>query len=159
MSAEIVIPAELAALLAPNSVADVSGSILSNLEYIIPLEYGHSKQAPQGMVGKYVSEYRGFIKEAFNRVYPSKTQDLQRAMVYAITEATNRAMRAIADRTPVDTGRAKGSWTASTPDGKTYNLGEQISKAQQIAILKARTPEQRTAHRDRLAAIARKRKA
>lgn len=38
--------------------------IINNLEYIIPLEYGTSKQAPQGMVRITVAEYMDYIQEA-----------------------------------------------------------------------------------------------
>lgn len=38
--------------------------ILNNLEYAIPLEYGHSKQAPSGMVRITIKEFEQFLKDA-----------------------------------------------------------------------------------------------
>lgn len=54
-----------AALASVNSF-DCNGSIFctNNLAYIIPLEYGSSKQAPQGMVRITVEELTGFVAKA-----------------------------------------------------------------------------------------------
>lgn len=38
--------------------------IQSNLPYAIPLEYGHSQQAPQGMIRLAIREYRRYIERA-----------------------------------------------------------------------------------------------
>lgn len=38
--------------------------ITSNLDYIVPLENGHSKQAPSGMVALTVTEMEKFMEEA-----------------------------------------------------------------------------------------------
>ena len=39
--------------------------ISSNVPYIVPLEYGHSKQAPEGMVVLTVEELRSVLPEEF----------------------------------------------------------------------------------------------
>jgi len=41
-----------------------SATIASNLEYMVPLEYGHSKQAPRGMVRRTIRKFRRFMREA-----------------------------------------------------------------------------------------------
>jgi len=38
--------------------------IVNNLVYIIPLEHGHSQQAPAGMVGVTIAEYPGIVRLA-----------------------------------------------------------------------------------------------
>lgn len=40
----------------------------NNLEYSIPLEYGHSKQAPAGMVRTTVQEFNAIVNKAVNEV-------------------------------------------------------------------------------------------
>lgn len=42
--------------------------LVSNLSYINPLEWGHSKQAPQGMVRLTVSEWNGAVQRAAQSV-------------------------------------------------------------------------------------------
>jgi len=43
-------------------------AIVNNLVYIIPLEHGHSQQAPAGMVGVALSEYPGIVRQAASEV-------------------------------------------------------------------------------------------
>lgn len=43
-------------------------TLANNLPYSIALEYGHSKQAPQGMVRTTVQEYGGVVRKAANEV-------------------------------------------------------------------------------------------
>lgn len=38
--------------------------IANNLPYILPLEYGHSQQAPSGMVRTTLTEYQQYIRNA-----------------------------------------------------------------------------------------------
>lgn len=47
-----------------------SGDIFltNSLPYAIPLEYGHSSQAPAGMVRVTVAEWNGFVAQAANEV-------------------------------------------------------------------------------------------
>ena len=44
--------------------AQVIGYIYNNVEYIGPLEYGHSQQAPRGMVRVTLTEFQSFINKA-----------------------------------------------------------------------------------------------
>lgn len=41
-----------------------SATIATDLEYMPPLEYGHSKQAPNGMVRRAIRQFRRFMREA-----------------------------------------------------------------------------------------------
>jgi len=48
-----------------SGLTDDSGAfIFNNVVYIIPLEYGHSKQAPQGMVRLTVAEFQQIVAAA-----------------------------------------------------------------------------------------------
>lgn len=38
--------------------------IFNNVEYIVPLEYGHSKQSPAGMVRITLKEFQVYLKKA-----------------------------------------------------------------------------------------------
>jgi hypothetical protein len=38
--------------------------LVNNLEYALPLEYGHSKQAPSGMVRLTILEFNGIVSQA-----------------------------------------------------------------------------------------------
>jgi hypothetical protein len=137
MSAEIEISADLEAFLSLR-LGDLEAQILSVLEYILPLEWGTSKQAPQGMVGKFIGEYQGwFVEELLHAldVYPN---DLPKALEAGVTMAALRIVRAIADRTPVDTGRAKGSWDVVLPDGTVVPMGPKITLEEQRAIVHGR---------------------
>lgn len=44
--------------------------LTNNLPYALPLEYGWSKQAPIGMVGVTVAEYRSIVRDAAKAVNP-----------------------------------------------------------------------------------------
>lgn len=56
-----------------NGLSQISGSgdksifIQNNVEYIVPLEYGKSKQAPNGMVGITVANMQRYIDEAIRK--------------------------------------------------------------------------------------------
>lgn len=56
------------ALTASASYAGQSVYITNNLPYAIPLEYGHSGQAPQGMVRVTVARWNEHIKKAIGEV-------------------------------------------------------------------------------------------
>jgi len=48
-----------------------SAFVLSNLVYMPPLEYGHSQQAPNGMVRVSISRYQEFVRRAVLEVNPA----------------------------------------------------------------------------------------
>lgn len=43
-------------------------TLVNNLAYALPLEYGHSKQAPNGMVRLTVLEFGGIVNKAANEL-------------------------------------------------------------------------------------------
>lgn len=53
-------------LTAKKSVGEIF-YLVNNLPYIRPLEYGHSTQAPHGMVGISVRQFRKFIREELEK--------------------------------------------------------------------------------------------
>jgi hypothetical protein len=140
MSAEIEISADLEAFLSLR-LGDMEAQILSNLEYIMPLEWGHSGQAPQGMVGAFINDYQDwFVAEL--RIALDTSDDLPKALEAGVTMAALQILRAIADRTPVDTGRAKNSWDVVLPDGTIVPVGPEITLEEQRAILHNRKVHQ-----------------
>lgn len=120
----------------------VTAVISSNLEYMMALEYGHSNQAPQGMVRIYATEYQVILEANLQHALVTYQGDLVKAAKAGVTFGALEIMRAIADRTPVDTGRAKNDWIVTTPDGRQMSDEETgqrpISPEQQKAIRAAR---------------------
>lgn len=53
-----------AKLQTPNNAADTTYFITNNLKYIVPLERGHSKQAPRGMLLIATRNFRKFMNDA-----------------------------------------------------------------------------------------------
>lgn len=117
---------------------DVSALVSSNLEYILALEYGHSQQAPDGMVRRRYAAHRGMLVEELEEAFREHGLDILKAGQAGVSFAALRIMRDIADKTPVDTGRAKGAWIATLPDGKRVQDGPVISKAHQRSIKRKR---------------------
>ena len=94
---------------------EVQALITSNLEYILPLEDGYSPQAPEGMVDVNLPNIRRLFEHDVGRLdFATATE---RDMRKVVTEAALFGLAEIATDTPVDTGRAKGSWTVVLPDG------------------------------------------
>lgn len=113
--------------------------ISSNLEYILALEYGHSqKQAPGGMIRLYRGVYRRILEESLQNALYATGYDFQAAAKLGVTEAALRILNEIVARTPVDTGRAKGSWVVTLPGGATQQGARPVSAERQKAIKKAR---------------------
>lgn len=54
---------KMAAVVAGVKAGDVI-YLVNNVPYILPLEYGHSKQAPAGMVGITVAEFQAVVNRA-----------------------------------------------------------------------------------------------
>lgn len=52
----------------PTAAAGHVHRLQNNLPYAWPLEYGHSKQAPNGMVGLTVAEFAGIVDGAVSKV-------------------------------------------------------------------------------------------
>ena len=133
---------------------DNSATISSNLAYILALEYGHSKQAPLGMIRKYRNEYRAIVYEELQEALYATRYDYDAAARAGITQAALRVLVKIVERTPVDTGRAKGSWIVTLPGGKTQAGGKSVTEEQQKTKAKAnRAKRARQANKDRNKAI------
>lgn len=111
-----------------------TGVIANNVDYIYWLEYGTSKMPPRSMIRIYLREYRAMFDEEVHAALGAYGTDLDAALKRAVSTATLRIMRAIADRTRVDTGRAKGGWTATLPGGKVVASGKTITPEEQKAI-------------------------
>lgn len=123
----------------------IEARIASNVEYIQYLEDGTRKMAARPMIGPYLAEYREMVHEELREALNTYPGDWERAAQAGIAMATIRIMRAIADRTAVDTGRAKGSWTAYLPGGRTVVTGPVMTAEQQRAIIKNRRQARRNA--------------
>lgn len=101
---------------AGSSLTNVHGTVSNNVEYIWALEYGHSGQAPEGMIRRNLNAFGYMVDEEIQAGFDTYgATDIRKAILAGTSTATLRVMRAIADKTPVDTGRAKGGWTATLP--------------------------------------------
>lgn len=98
----------------PRGKSEVRASLSSNLVYILALEYGHSTQAPVGMVrvnrARIRSIARGELRHAI-----ATNDDPQEAILQAVVGTVLGAEAIIVEDTPVDTGTAKNSWTTRMP--------------------------------------------
>lgn len=119
------------------NLQEVKGVVSNNLEYILALEYGHSLQAPDGMVRRRKLAHDYMLQEEVAHAFKA-SGSIQRAMEAGVASATLRVMRDVSDATPVDTGRAKNAWTATLPNGRQVQAGTTISEQQQRVISAAR---------------------
>jgi hypothetical protein len=119
----------------------VEGRIASNLDYMPYLEGppGHSQQAPDGIIAPHLAEYRAILEARLRQGLKSYPTDPQQAAMMGVSGATLDIMALMMKYTPVDTGRAKGSWTAYLPGGRgIQGSGAVITAEMQRAILNAR---------------------
>lgn len=100
----------------PSRPNEIEAQITSDLEYILPLENGWSPQAPDGMVAVNLPNIRALFERDVGRLdFATATEhDMRRVVI----EAALFGLSEIAADTPVDTGRAKGSWTVVLPDAR-----------------------------------------
>lgn len=121
MGVSINVSDDLATLLTARVPDVIEGKVVSNLVYMGALDDGHSDQSPDGMIDPnkpYIETYLTHaVKEATDAI--ARGADPTTALREAVTDATMFALRQLVLDTPVDTGRAKGSWTTILPDGKT----------------------------------------
>lgn len=110
-----VSPALQALFADARALENVEAVISSNLNYMLALEYGHSAQAPGGMVRNYSGEYQTMLEANLRDALATYPNDIKKAARAGITFGALEIMRAIVERTPVDTGRAKGSWIMTPP--------------------------------------------
>jgi hypothetical protein len=150
---EVRITPELAELLSIGvSFDNIVGIISSNLEYILALEYGHSQgQAPTGMIRNFSREHDAILLAELTHALEVYRHDVRKAVKAGVSMATLEIMRAIAERTPVDTGRAKGSWIATLPGGQRLAPEgvKPVSEAQQRAVYRTKKWREKAAARRR----------
>jgi hypothetical protein len=121
----------------------VEGRVASNLDYIQYLEHGTSRMPARPVIDPYLAEYQAMVTEELHAAMDTYPGDPIRAAQAGISMATLRIMRAMADRTAQPagayfTGRAKNSWVAYLPDGRSVAAGNIITAEQQRAIIKNR---------------------
>lgn len=92
----------------------ITAIVASNLDYILALEYGHSAQAPAGMVRINKARIQAIGRQALRRA-AGQTSDPREALLMSVVETALAAEAIIATDTPVDTGTAKNSWTVRLP--------------------------------------------
>lgn len=124
---------------------DVEAVISSNLKYILALEYGHSQQAPVGIIRRYRNEYRAILREELQEALYRTGYDYAAAARAGITESALRILVKIVERTPVDTGRAKGSWIVTLPGGKVQQGARPVSETEQKARARVNAARKRRA--------------
>lgn len=137
---------DLQRLLAASDVPrGVTGEVTSNLVYMLALEYGHSKQqAPEGWIRRNRDAYARLLRGEIEHALGVYRDDPVRGVVGGVWMGVLGIAQQIADGTPVDTGRAKGSWVARLPDGKRQRQAPAVSAAQQRAALRRRRKEGRS---------------
>ena len=123
MASEVKVADELKALLKQAGMdPDWQAKIESDVWYTLILEKGSSKQAPQGIVGKFTAEYNRHLREAVEKAVErelrKKKPDLQAAIQRGFREGVKQILRAIEARTAIKTGKARSSWRAKLPNGR-----------------------------------------
>lgn len=116
---------------------DATAVISNNLPYILALEYGHSRQAAYGFIRIYKSDFRRMVDEELQEALYRTRYDFPKAYREGITLAALRILGEIAKRTPVDTGRAKGAWIVTLPDGSVRREAREVSADQQKSRARA----------------------
>lgn len=125
-ASSLVLTPELRALFerASTGGTPVQAIISNNVSYVAYLEHGTARMAAHPMIGPYLGEYRAILEGEIQHAFTVYPDDPQRALEAGVASAALAIMRAIADRTAVDTGRAKGAWVATLPDGSTKGEGD-----------------------------------
>jgi predicted Zn-dependent protease len=111
-------------------------TITSNLAYILALEYGHSRQAPDGMYRRQLNAL-GYMLEEEMLEAVREFGITQQALDVGIARGAERILVALVEATPVDTGRAKGSWVMRLSNGRVEQASPTVSEAAQKARQRA----------------------
>lgn len=129
--------------------------IEGELDYMTSLEDGWSKQAIHGMVEKFMDVYGRIISKHVTDVFSAnkKSKNIVSDISEGLSLGALEVTRIIAWRTPVDTGRAQGSWLvrlcnptskkvlarvyaiqAIVSTGGKYRIYEEVTKEQQAGL-------------------------
>lgn len=129
--------------------------IEGELPYMTSLEGGYSPQARDGMVRKFMSDYAKIIENSIIKVFgpQRKAENIVNELGAGFSLGALEVTRKIAWRTPVDTGRAQGSWLVRLCDptnikvlarlyaiqaivstGGRYRIFEEVSASQQAGL-------------------------
>lgn len=122
MSSDIRLTPELRALLAGSGIdPDQEATITGGAWYTTLLEMGSSSKAPQGVFRSFRPEYRQILEAEIEKAMQAairRNQPLGPALEKGFAAGVRAIMRAIEEKTPVKTGRARSSWTAKLPNGR-----------------------------------------
>lgn len=93
--------------------------VYTDLVYMPPLEDGHSRQAPDGMVDINLANGAANLNRALDRAVDRIIDgaDPDRALEGALNDGALFLLREIVVDTPIDTGRARASWEVTLADG------------------------------------------
>lgn len=128
---------ELAAIFASAGSLHIKPvSITSNLQYILALEYGHSRQAPDGMYRRQLNALGYMLDEEMQDAL-EEFGITQQALDVGIGRGAHRVLVALVEATPVLTGRAKGSWVMRLSTGHTEQASPTVTEAVQKARIRA----------------------
>jgi hypothetical protein len=113
-------------------------TITSNLVYMLAImEYGHSTQAPEGTFRRVLLR-AGYMLDEELHAAVVEFGISQQALDVGIARGASRVLVALVEATPVDTGRAKGSWVLRLSDGSTFPGAPAVSEAVQKARQRAK---------------------
>jgi hypothetical protein len=97
--------------------------VYTDLVYMPALEEGHSRQAPDGMVDINLANGAANLNRALDRAidWIIDGADPDAALEGALNDGALFLLREIVVDTPIDTGRARGSWEVTLADGTRHD--------------------------------------
>lgn len=94
-------------------LADMEAVIFNLVPYVLPLEFGHSRQAPAGMIRvslREIAQKLGQNVAAVPMDAVAHNGQLQQRVEGALDDTAEYGRLLIRGRTPIDTGRARRGW-------------------------------------------------
>lgn len=130
----------------------------SNLKYMPRLEAGHSKQYPKGIYAPQQAALGAQVAADVGDAFAAHQQgDVVEILAQGLNLSALGVARALADATPVDTGRAKNSWIvvpamrkSSQTTSLMVGMGGRLQPEGGYAIAQPMSAEQQKAKRQQL---------
>lgn len=101
--------------LGDSNPAGIEAQVVNHIRYILSLEYGHSQQAPNGMLRTNMGRLENAARVFMQRHLAENPDNPGRALELAVAEAAQFALKVLVEATPVDTGAAKREWRVIGP--------------------------------------------
>lgn len=124
--------------------SNIQATVSTNVEYAIFQEYGTKRMAAHPMLGPYLGQYRQIVEDCLREGMAKHPRDPVTAATYGINLAAVVILGHVAEHSPVDTGRLKGSWTATLAGGKKIDPSRVITASEAKILRKANAKRRRT---------------